>query len=444
MAINKLTDTTFRNTKPSTAEQILSDGGGLYVRVRPMEEGGAISFRLAYRIAGKQKWATLGSYPVMSLAEARKKRDEYKALIKSGVDPALEKQIELRRNRQAQIEEKARLDREASRATVRILFARWAGLELAKRKESSRKELIRAFEKDVIPIIGDMYADEVTKGHIMAILDVILARGANRLANRTLSEMRQMFGFAYTRDIIQGDPTHRIKKIDVGGKETERDRVLSEEEISELAMKTGVANLHVPTECAIWIMLSTGCRVGDLMKATWSEIDFEDRVWTFSPEKDKSHIQRIHKVYLSDFTSYWLERLKRETGNTKWLYPDKTHSKAVCKKSITRQIGDRQRTEGFKNRTQKLNALSLSGGRWTPHDLRRTATTLMVELGVLPDVAHRCTYHIEPDRIKRIYNRAQQRDEQKEAWAKLGERLSVVSGLSGANIKPFKAIKRSA
>jgi integrase len=442
MAINKLTDATFRKTKPSASEQLLSDGGGLYMRVRPAEEGGAISFRLVYRIGGKQRWLTLGGYPVMSLAEARRKRDEYKSLIKSGVDPSLERQIEIRRNRQAQLDEKARLEREASRATVKILFERWTALELAKRKESSRKELIRAFEKDVIPLLGHLFADEVTKAHVMLVLDAILTRGANRLANRTLSEMRQMFGFAYTRDIIQTDPTHRIKKIDVGGKETERDRVLSEVEITELSLKITSANLHLPTECAIWIMLSTGCRVGDLMKATWSEIDLSGRVWTFSPEKDKTHIKRIHKIYLSDFTLGWLEILKKESGETQWLYPDKTNTKAVCKKSITRQIGDRQRAVAFKNRTQELNGLSLSGGHWTPHDLRRTATTLMVDLGVSPDVAHRCTYHIEPDRIKRIYNRSQQRDEQLDAWKRLGERLGILTGHLGSNVRTLPVVKR--
>lgn len=125
----------------------------------------------------------------------------------------------------------------------------------------------------------------------MKMLDNILARGARRRANRTLSEMRQMFGFGYARDIIKTDPTHRLKKDDVGGKEVERDRVvLSEEEIRELARKMPDANLYLPSECAIWIMLSTGCHVGDLMKATWEEIDFEARSWTFTPEKDKTHI----------------------------------------------------------------------------------------------------------------------------------------------------------
>jgi integrase len=105
--------------------------------------------------------------------------------------------------------------------------------------------------------------------------------------------MRQMFGFGHARDIVKTDPTHRLKKEDIGGKEAERDRVLSEDEIRELARKIPDANLYRPSEYAVWIMLSTGCRVGDLMKATWDEIDFEARTWTFYPGKG----QGPHQAY---------------------------------------------------------------------------------------------------------------------------------------------------
>jgi integrase len=174
-------------------------------------------------------------------------------------------------------------------------------------------------------------------------------------------------------------------------------------------------------------MLSTGCRVGDLMKATWNEIDLAARTWTFTPEKDKTHIKRTHTVFLSDFALRQFERLREVTGSSVWLYPDVSGTKSVCKKSITKQIGDRQRTEALKNRSKLTGALLLSGGTWTPHDLRRTCTTLMVDLGVLPDVAHLCTYHLEQDRIKRTYNRSKQQAAQAEAWRILGQRLDLLT-----------------
>jgi integrase len=410
-----------------------------------MDEGGAISFRLTYRTEGKQKWITLGSYPEMKLAEARGLRDSNKALLKRGIDPGLERKQEAERNRQAQLDEKIRLEQLATRGTVQDLFDRWLTLELSQRKESSRAELVRAFKKDVLPVIGPIPAEDVTKAHIMKVLDGILARGARRLAKRTLSELRQMFGFGYTRDIVKNDPTHRLKKADVGGKEVERDRVLSDEEIQDLSRLVPMANLYLPSECAIWIMLSTGCRVGDLMKARWEEIDFDARTWTFQPEKDKTHIKRTHTIYLSDFAWHWFQQLHAVNGTSDWLYPrrrDVTGDDSaadldpgpVCKKSITKQIKDRQCSEAMQGRSKLSDALKLAGGPWTSHDLRRTCTTLMVDLGISPDVAHLCTYHLEQDRIKRTYNRAKQATAQKEAWRLLGERLELLTKQDGDKV----------
>lgn len=133
----------------------------------------------------------------------------------------------------------------------------------------------RGFEKDVLPKIGMVPAEDVGKAHITAMLDGILARGANRLANRTLSELRQMFGFGLVRDIVKTDPTHRIRKVDIGGQEVERDRVLSEDEIRELGRKLPAANFFRATEHAIWLMLATCCRVGEISRARWQHVDFE-------------------------------------------------------------------------------------------------------------------------------------------------------------------------
>ena len=439
--ITKLTELQLKALRPDAEGTLLYDDGNLRGTVRVGKSGKvSVLFRWRYVWDGKKKAFTCGTWPNVSLASIRKTRDEARRLVEQGKDPALERKAE---KLEAKTEQQAKitgLQVQLGRTTVRDLFDRWVTLELAKRKESGRNELIRSFEKDVLPVIGMIPAEEVTKAHVMQVLDNILARGAHRLANRTLSEMRQMFGFGYARDIVKNDPTHRLKKEDIGGKETERDRVLSEDEIRELARKIPGANLYRPSECAIWIMLSTGCRVGDLMKATWEEIDFEARTWTFAPEKDKTHIKRTHTIFLSDFALRQFERLREVSSSGPWLYPDTAGSRPVCKKSITKQIGDRQRTEALKNRSKLTGALRLSGGPWTPHDLRRTCTTLMVELGVLPDVAHLCTYHLEQDRIKRTYNRAKQQAAQAEAWRLLGDRLDLLTRGDADNVIPLRRL----
>lgn len=435
----KVTELQLKALQVDAAGKSLYDDGNLRGTVRVGKAGKvSVLFRWRYLWDGKKKALTCGTWPNVSLATIRKERDKARRVLEEGRDPALERKavkLETKISQQAGL---AELQEQLARPTVQDLFDRWVTLELAQRKESSRAELVRAFKKDVLPAIGHIPAEDVTKAHIMKVLDGILARGARRLANRTLSELRQMFGFGYTRDIVKNDPTHRLKKADIGGKEVERDRVLSDDEIHDLARRMPSANLYLPSECAIWIMLSTGCRVGDLMKARWDEIDLEARTWTFQPEKDKTHIQRTHTVFLSDFTWQWFQKLQTVTGTSEWLYPrrrdvagdDSTEdheSGPVCKKSITKQIRDRQATEPMQGRSKLTGSLKLAGGPWTSHDLRRTCTTLMVDLGVSPDVAHLCTYHLEQDRIKRTYNRARQAAAQKEAWRLLGERLDLLT-----------------
>jgi integrase len=439
--MSKLTEKELQAIKPSQKDNKVFDEDGLrgLVRVRKdkktSKDAVSVYFTWRYRFDGKLKDIACGTWPGASLADVRRRRKELQNLLDGGNDPATERKTEKLQQKLHQQTTLAEVQQQLARQTVQDLFDRWVSLELSQRKESSRDELMRAFKKDVLPVIGNMPAEDATKVHIMKVLDNILSRGARRLANRTLSELRQMFGFGYTRDIIKIDPTHRLAKKDVGGRTTERSRVLSEDEISELAHKMPDAGLHPASECAIWIMLSTGCRIGDLMKATWSEINRESRSWTFTPEKDQRHIIRTHTVYLSDFALKQFERLQDYNGAGQWLYPNRDGSGPVCKKSITKQIGDRQRTDTpLHGRSQLIDSLALPGGRWVPHDLRRSCVTLMVDLGISGDVAHLCTYHIEQDAIKKTYNRSLQIAAQKQAWAVLGERLDILTNENKDNV----------
>ncbi|WP_341327867.1 Arm DNA-binding domain-containing protein [Methylotuvimicrobium sp. KM2] len=198
MANNKITDLAFRKLKPGDKERLVSDGGGLYIRIRSVADGGAISFRLKYRVDGKIKWANLTS---KSLQAARRERDELKLQVKSGIDPTLEKKLEQERQRKKQLEEQAELARQQALITVRDLFERWAATDLQNRKDSG-KEIRRMFEKDVLPVIGHLAVSDVRKGHITEITDALLLRGVNRMAKLILSLVRQMFRYAVDRDII--------------------------------------------------------------------------------------------------------------------------------------------------------------------------------------------------------------------------------------------------
>ena len=427
MAINKIKPLTFKHLKPTDKEQQISDGNGLFVRVRSITDGGAISFRLRYFFEGKYKWLSLNS---SDLPEARAKRDVYNQMVKQGIDPNLEAKLQKERVRQQQLEEQEALAKLKARVTVRDLFTRWCEIALVDRRDT--KEITRMFEKDVLPVIGDLFVEDVRKSHVTQITDALLLRGVKRMAKMILALMRQMFRFAVDRDIIEFDPTASIRKAKIGGKDVERDRTLSELEIRALARQLPDANLLKSTECAIWIGLSTMCRIGELSKAKFSDLDFNAKTWTIPETNSKNG--RAHTIYLSDFALQQFKILKTIASSDTWIFPNRDNSTHVCDKSITKQIGGRQSEEIFSNRSKNNQALVLTGGKWTPHDLRRTGATIMGNLKVAPDVIEKCLNHTEENKVKRIYQRQELKAEQAEAWRLLGDRLNLLVNMDASNV----------
>ncbi|MBK6357142.1 MAG: site-specific integrase [Betaproteobacteria bacterium] len=397
----------------------------------------------------------------MTLAEARTKAGQLSKLYQSGIvdikghlDEENKLTIARRAAEQArldaeQAEKQKEIDRAMSRLTVSDLFDRWASVDLIRRKDGGA-EVRRMFEKDVLPKIGLIAAEDVTKGHITGVTDDLLARGVARMAKQIFSLIRQMFRFAVDRDIVDADPSASIRKAKIGGKDVERDRFLSEEEIKLLADQIPSAKLLPSTEAAIWICLSTCCRIGELLQARWEHIDLDKCQWMIPADNSKNG--KIHTIYLSNFAQTQFQLLadlakaaqkkrikkKADAPPVPWVYPNRSGENAVCLKTITKQIGDRQRVgKAPMSRRAKVEiaeSLILPRGKWTPHDLRRTGATLMVASGILPEVAERCLNHTEQDRVKRTYQRHSYEVEMKAAWKHLGNKLDqIVTAPAGDN-----------
>lgn len=445
--MGKVTDRQMRSTPQSQdkwfSESLIYRHGSLVGRVTPSGE------RLFYfryvNSSAKQINYPIGTYLLgdggmtvdVAKDEARKLAELHKSGIKDireyleeQAQKAREAELEAERQKQAEAEaERARLEAERreldARKTVSDLFDHWRRVKLSKHKDGG-KEVIRIFEKDVLPEIGHLYAASIGEDHVTQITDKQMERGTTRLANRTFTLMRQMFRFGIGRKIVFTDPTGILSKADIAGKETERDRVLSEDEIKELVKKLPDAGLLKATELAVWLAVSTCCRIGELSKAKWEHIDLEGAVWFIPAENSKNG--KSHTVYLSAFAVECFKRLKPYAGNSAWCYPRPDGHAPISTSSITRQLSDRQKGEKevLSNRSMKSKALLLAGGSWTPHDLRRTGATLMVALGVIPEVAERCLNHIEENKVKRIYQRHSYEPEMREAWQRLGQRLDIL------------------
>lgn len=417
----------------------ISDGESLYGTVKVRTEGISVLFRWRYRINGTHKDFTCGTWPKDSLAEIRDERKKARKMLDDGKDPAIEKHIDRLKSHAEQAEamdkEQARIsEAEARKARLDVLglFARWERLELIRRKDKGA-EVKRSFEKDVFPVIGHVAVEDVTRSMVAKLLYDVVERGAPIIARNLLGDMRQMFGFAIKNDWIENDPSSHLKRDDFGRK-VERERVLSEAEIKVLPDKLADANMADQNIATLWIMLSTCCRISEISQARWADVDLDAAKWRIPPENAKN--AKEHTVYLSSFAIEHFETLRRSSEDSSWVLPASYTNKHICLKSLTKQVGDRQRGDRLpmKGRSVNTNSLALPGGKWTPHDLRRTGATMMGALGVRPDVIEKCLNHVEQNKLVRIYQRQKLQTEQAEAWRLLGERLELLLNDSADNI----------
>ncbi|MDO8969094.1 MAG: site-specific integrase, partial [Saprospiraceae bacterium] len=162
-----------------------------------------------------------------------------------------------------------------------------------------------------------------------------------------------------------------------------------------------------------YIMLGTCCRSGEIAKARWVDIDFERKEWVIPASHSKNG--RVHRIYLSEFC---LDRFKElyEYRISDWVL--ESDGNCLGKFAIAQQLARRQ--------SERNGKLSLPGGRWTAHDLRRTGATLLCELGVLPGVIEKMLNHTEANQLRRVYQRHEYVAEQRSAWDLLGKRCGEI------------------
>lgn len=441
--MGNLTDRQCRLAKADDGKDLfLNAGGGLYLRVRPGDGASKVwLFRFKSLVGNGSKWFGIGTYPAISLKDATLKAAELAVKRRSGIDPIEEKREADEAARQAKEAESQAKEAIRNRMTVNDLFLRWHRLELKARKDSGA-EILRSFEKDVLPALGNVAVEDVKRSAIAACLDNVVERGAPIIARNLLGDLRQMFGFAIKREFVENDPTSHLKRDDFG-KKVERDRVLDDGEVRLLMELLPKAELQEASVASIWIILSTCCRVGEITQARWEHVDLNAATWWVPPDNSKN--SKEHKIILSDFAKGHFETLrrlvideatKRETDPSPWLLPARQRDGHVCLKSLAKQIGDRQRGDkpAMSNRTKLIQALELPRGKWTPHDLRRTGATMMGTLGVRPDVIEKCLNHVQQNRLVRIYQRQTLLAEQAEAWRLLGDRLQLLTQLSDSKV----------
>ena len=382
-----LNDRQIKNAKPAETgkKTKLFDGGGLYLEVTPA--GGKV-FRLKYRIDGKEKTFTIGKYPTISLVEARQAAENARRLLVSGQDPSEAKQQE-KRERQA-----------AALNTFESIARRWHTDNLHRWKENHAARVISDFEKDVFPAIGEIQITEISVSDVKAVISAIIARGATVTAEKVRQWIGAVYQYAAMLEITDRNPAAVLRGHFEQSK-TDHRPALPREELTEFFRRLILAEIEPQNRIALILNMLTFLRSTELRGGQWNEIDFDAAVWTVPAQRmkhEKTAPKPPHAVPLADWTLELLAELKKLTGNTPFLFPSRTKTDGFISDATISRIIERM---GYK-------------GRVTPHGFRSLASSVLNEQGFNPDAIERQLAHIENNKIRAAYNRADYLNERKE------------------------------
>ncbi|WP_217578610.1 integrase arm-type DNA-binding domain-containing protein [Mesorhizobium sp. GbtcB19] len=372
-----LSDVKCRNTRPASKLQKLSDGGGLQLWVQP---SGTRLWRLAYRFDGKQKLLSLGSYPVISLADARQARDEAKRLLMAGADPAQQRKFQ-----------KASSPKDTFRSIADEYVDKLKKEGRADRTISKVKWLLDF----AYPTIGDKCIREIDTATILIALRRVEVRGRYESARRLRSTIGTVFRFAIATARAEADPTIALRGALISPTVTPRAAITDPKALGGLLRAVDAFDGQPTTRAALKLMALLFPRPGELRAAEWEEFDFESSVWIIPEARMK--MRRPHRVPLSRQAVSVLTSLKQISGGGSLLLPGV--------RSGSRPISDNTLNAA-------LRRMGYGKEEATAHGFRATASTLLNECGRWhPDAIERQLAHIENNDVRRAYARAEHWDE---------------------------------
>jgi integrase len=413
MPTRKLTDLFAERVRPPAQGRIEyfdATFGGLSLRVTAQ---GNKSWSLFYRLGGMLRRLTLGQFPALKPALARREAGAALERVRLGIDPAEEK-----RNRRLASE----ADTFGRTLEDYLAYARrhWAA--------STFKETKRVLEREPLRAWRDRPLGSISRGEVVRLLDAIVAAGAEIGANRTLAYLRALFNWAVKRGRLPSSP---VSGIDAPTKERTRDRVLSDDELRWLWR--ACEKIDWPFGPLIKLLLLTAQRRDEVASLRWSELDLGNRTWTLPREKAKNN--RAHEIQLSDAAIEVLKSVPR-TGP---LLFTSTGSTPVSGFSRAKRRLD---AAMFTTKSEELSAKCEPIPPWVLHDLRRTAATGMARLNFPPHVVDKVLNHVSGTirGVAAVYNRFEYLEERRaalEAWGRYLDGVTdpqpaaIVVGLRG-------------
>lgn len=400
-----LSDAKIRNAKPQAKEVKYFDGGGLFLLVTPT--GGRL-WRLKYRHAGKEKQLALGSYPEVSLSDARDRRDAARKQISAGIDPG-----EVRK-----AEKMTGSERAAN--TFEAVAREWHARQEAVWTEGHAERTMQRLERDVFRCIGVRPISEITAPELLAVFRRIESRGAHETAHRARFVCGQIFRYAVATGRAERDPAADLKGALTPLKVRHHAAITDPKEIAPLLRAIDGYQGSFVVKSALQLAPLVFVRPGELRQAEWAEIDFDAAEWNIPAERMKMKV--AHLVPLSSQALLIFRELHALTGNSRYVFPSgRSFARPMSNNAVN----------------AALRRMGYGTDEMTGHGFRAMARTILDEvLQVRVDFIEHQLAHAVKDPNGRAYNRTAhlaERRKMMQLWA------DYLDGLkSGARVIPLR------
>lgn len=386
-----LSDAYIRTLKYPGKPKKYFDGGGLYLF---FSASGNKLWRMAYRFGQKPKNLSFGEYPVVTLKDARDRRDEAKKLLANGIDPGAQKKAA-----------KETLFSETN-DTFKNIALEWHETRTADFTEKHRGTVMYRLEKYIFPLIGNEHIARMEAPDILAVVRPLEQKGQNETARRMLQMISQVYRYAVITGRAKRNPANDLHGALKPRKTTHRAAITEPKKVGQLLRDCDNYEGYFPIVCALRLAPLVFVRPTELRAAEWSEFNLEDKEWRIPATRMK--MKQMHIIPLAAQAIKVLVELHEFSGSGKYLFPSI--------RTETRPISD----------ATLLNALRRMGyakDEMCTHGFRSVASTLLNELGYNRDWIERQLAHGERNDVRAAYNYAEYLPERRRMMTEWAEYL---------------------
>ncbi len=411
MPTMKFTDATVRNLKTTDSryevrEDSAHGNGTLAIRV---SKNGTKVWQFLYTFDGRDRRMTLGTYPAMTVADAHAARGLAMQLRQQGKDPGA----------------MAVKEHVAERAAPTFadladkFLVEHARIRKAAKSVASDERILK---HDLLPKLGPHKADAIERNEVEGLVRSIADRGAPIQANRTLALVRKIYNWGLGRALVRQNPCVRIEPP---GKETQRDRWLTDSEVQTFLVNLKTAEMAKESRLALRFQLLTAQRCGEVLGLQWSEIDKVSAVWTIPAHKAKN--RKSHRVPLSAQALAVLDEAKALNPDRATVFPSPRGDKPMVETAVCRAL--------HRNLTATAPGVlpQIDLPPFTPHDLRRTAASQMTSMGISRLVVSKILNHADVG-VTAIYDRTSYDIDKRAALNAWGRRVAELEAAKASGL----------